>query len=736
MCLLLASLLLVLISVFAQTACIENHILTDDDLPGMPVAVRLDGDCQDCSFQCLAIAECQGYNYAKPGCTTLPCPFPTGCCWLKKTASSATLINVTSKCPSSQLAASFIRPAKPSLQSSNIAKSFATNHNNSTFKNVLYIVVDDMRPNIQPYEQEFMHTPNLQAFANTALTFSRAYCNIAVCSPSRMSFLTGRYPATTKTWNFVNHFRQANCVEVVNGTYFSSPKDVYKTVYVTNGGAGQCCSLCVAEEGQCGAWSFAPTDCDISGAWLGTCGNCSLGNSKSNKLYLHNKKQDSVYPVVSGLVGTLVSRKWVSLPQHFTQAGYLTLSSGKIFHTEQGGNGPAPWDGPATGMPPFQDPPSWSPGNHSMSNVNSIGTSRPCAENACSINATLDGDVPSGTFPFCDRIIRDDAIGKLSYAIDNYKSTSQPFFMAAGFRKPHLPCRHPAPFDQFYPNVSETRLAKHQTMDQSVPPIAHHNGAIVCNPYQPLPEPRAKQLRRDYYAAISWMDYNVGKVLDTLNGHPMVANDTVVLFHADHGFSLGEHGQWEKWTNWEHGTRVPLIVKVPWLEKSQNKQTSAIVELVDIFPSLAELTNNPVPLSYGLDGASFAQLLHNPDTSLPKNTSLSVFPRCPANRNDPTQYWQGNDCNLIERTNFFSLGVTLREDEWRYTEWLHWDEKNLQPLFNEQPIGIELYTHTNDTEATFDGLWEQVNQAGESQYAPVQARLAALLRSRYRMGTL
>jgi len=344
----------------------------------------------------------------------------------------------------------------------------------------------------------------------------------------------------------------------------------------------------------------------------------------------------------------------------------------------------------------------------------------------------MDGDVSIGTFPFCDRVIRDDAVGKLNYAIDNFKSTNQPFFMAVGFRKPHIPFRHPAPFDQFYPNISSTPLAKHLTMDPSVPPIAHHNGAIVCNPYQAIPDPRAREYRHDYYAAISWMDYNLGKVLDALNSHPTVANETVIIFHADHGYSLGEHGQWEKWTNWEHGTRVPLIVRVPWLEKSQGKQTSAIVELVDLFPSIADLANNPAPASYGLEGASFAALLQDPAISLPKNTSLSVFPRCPANRTDPQAYWQHNDCNLIERTNFFSLGVTIREDNWRYTEWLQWDEKNLEPWFDEKLLGVELYTHVNDTETTFDGPWEQVNQAGESQYAAIQARLASLLRSRYK----
>jgi len=622
--------------------------------------------------------------------------------------------------------------------------------------NVLYLLVDDMRPNAQ----DVMYTPNLKALAASSLTFERAYCNIAVCSPSRISFLTGRQPSMTKAWNFVNHFRQANCEEVRNETYFSSPDDVYKTVTLTNGGAGQCCSLCTAEAERCEAWTYTPFECNPQGGGLGPCGSCSLGvvhqgegrrllardatrnfrwrsspNARrwARRHFSRAAKDDnddpSIVPI-SGFVGTLESRSWVTLPQHFAQAGYLTLSSGKIFHTEQGGNGPAPWDAPATGMPPLQDPPSWTPG-FSMANVNAIAPMRPCESNVCSVNATLDGDVPNGTFQFCDKIIRNDAILKLNFAINNYRATNQTFFLAVGFRKPHLPFRHPAPWNNFYPNVTNISLALYDTLDKSVPPIAYRAGALGHNPYQAVGIARAQRLRRDYYASISWIDHNLGKVLDVLNRNPDVANNTLVVFHSDHGFSLGEHGQWEKFTNWEYGTRVPLIVRAPWFEKSRGKSTKAIVELVDVFPSIAELANNPVPTSYKLDGTSFAALLRNPKAQLAKNTSLSVFPRCPQNRNSPDMYWKRNNCDLEERMNFFSMGVTLREDTWRYTEWTHWDGARLEPRFDEKPIGIELYSHANQVQATFDGPWEQINQAGEPALAAVQSRLAAAMRYRY-----
>jgi len=99
-------------------------------------------------------------------------------------------------------------------------------------------------------------------------------------------------------------------------------------------------------------------------------------------------------------------------------------------------------------------------------------------------------------------------------------------------------------------------------------------------------------------------------------------------------------------------------------------------------------------------------------------------------------FWQQNDCDFTERTHFFSLGVTVREDQWRYTEWLQWDSQTLLPLFDAKPIGIELYSHAGDSELSFDGPWEQVNQAGQSQFAPVQERLAKLLRERYNASRL
>ena len=244
----------------------------------------------------------------------------------------------------------------------------------------------------------------------------------------------------------------------------------------------------------------------------------------------------------------------------------------------------------------MQDPVSWTQGiNGSMAAVNGIAPMRPCPNNAdfCSVNSTKDGTVPPGTFQLCDRIICDDAIAKLQVharvfffrqcrlfefelslliqaSAKNYGATQQPFFLAVGFRRPHLPFRHPAPWDDVYPDPDSIPLAQYPRMDVSTPPIAFHEvtiGGYQASPSQPIPNATAALLRRDYYACISWVDFNVGRILDEIDALGL-GNDTVVAFHADHGWSLGEAGEWEKFTNWEHGTRVPLIVRAPWITSS------------------------------------------------------------------------------------------------------------------------------------------------------------------------
>ena len=186
----------------AQAPFMSGQWISGYDLPGQPIAIAdaRDVDGQYCAFRCNALSTCGGFNYAPYGCaSTPPCTLSAGCCFLKNT--SITSGNIITSGPT--CASSFMMkpPAAAGVPHAAAAPPAGA-------KNVLYLLVDDLRPDVAPYGADWMTTPGIQAIANTGVTFDRAYCTISVCSPSRMSFLTGKYPHHTRVWNFVNHFRQ------------------------------------------------------------------------------------------------------------------------------------------------------------------------------------------------------------------------------------------------------------------------------------------------------------------------------------------------------------------------------------------------------------------------------------------------------------------------------------------------------------------------------------------------
>ena len=288
----------------SQPPFMPNQWINGHDLPGQPIAVAdaSDSDGQFCARECNADPACFAFNYAPVNCAAANCSHPTGCCWLKGTVSSADITDVAA------CASSFIMRPPPTSSSASFTSAPAG------AKSVLYILVDDLRPDVAPYGAAWMATPGIQAIASAGVTFDRAYCTIAVCSPSRMSFLTGRYPHNTRTWNFVNHFRQADAAELPH-TQFAGNANPYAVVRELGGGAGQCASTCTADA-PCVAWSRGPA------------GNCRLFNSSADVGHTV-----SASGFISGFKGNLTRRGWVSLPQHFLNNGYLTQGTGKIFHT-------------------------------------------------------------------------------------------------------------------------------------------------------------------------------------------------------------------------------------------------------------------------------------------------------------------------------------------------------------------------------------------------------------------
>ena len=588
--------------------------------------------------------------------------------------------------------------------------------------------------------------------ASSGTVFDNAYCNVAVCSPSRMSFLSGRRPTTTNIYNFVNHIRQATCEGAKSGTRWIGAEAQYKNVTVekVQGAAGECCSQCTRDP-ACAAWTYV-------GATVSDGDNEEVDGSKIDHLHSQGRvpdycalygdgyagsnrthdRLDAPKGVVSGLSGRFLSL--TALPQHFKQQGYLALQSGKIWHTEEG-------DLYGDGMPPNQDAPlSWSPGC-SMANVNEIANMWACEKfpgtQGCPIDATADGVVQDGTAPLCDHVIGEDAVQKLRLAAKNLQVTGQPFFLAAGFRKPHMPWRFPAPYTTHYPSVDEIAIAAHPTMDPSVPPIAHHTPDLQYqeggNPYVAMNKTLAQHDRLYYYSSVSWTDSRVGLVLDELDTLGLTAN-TLVVMHADHGWALGEHGQWQKFNNWEVGVRVPLIIRAPWLH-SPPARTNTLVELVDVFPTMADLAGLKLPTGddLPLDGQSVGWALRAQsqsdlrrlEASKGRAAALSVYARCPLSPDqehwitNTSEMWMNNWCEFVDRSAMPWMGYSMRTSEWRYTEWVRWDGDTLSPDWTVK-AGVELYDHNGDNGTSFD-THENVNIAVD--HPDVVARLSKQLHS-------
>ena len=244
------TLLAVTIQSVAATAsnnCLKGINMPGSDLPGMPISTA---NSSACATQCGDHASCVLYTYHEAGCvdprTSKGCDDTGGCCWLKTKGKSG-IDPVISPCTCSGYKR---MPPDNFTPSSKPAK---------TAKNVLYVLVDDLRPELTPYGQSYAHIPNFGKLAGGGTVFQNAYCNIAVCSPSRMSFLTGRRPDHSGIYNFINHFRQADCGH--NKAHVEWNGEILRSFNATGqqcgwggttgapcGGSGNCCTFCSAEK--------------------------------------------------------------------------------------------------------------------------------------------------------------------------------------------------------------------------------------------------------------------------------------------------------------------------------------------------------------------------------------------------------------------------------------------------------------------------------------------------------
>ena len=323
---------------------------------------------------------------------------------------------------------------------------------------------------------------------------------------------------------------------------------------------------------------------------------------------------------------------------------------------------------------------------------------------------------------------------------------TRPFFLGVGFLKPHLPFYCPSKYYDLYPQASDIALPSNPDPPQEMPEIAWTPWRELRNYYPDISmntclrtassitsvncqasSDTTKELRRGYYACVSYIDAQVGKVLASLESEGL-SDDTIVVLWGDHGYHLGELGMWCKNTNFEDATRVPFILHVPGVTDDGMK-TDALVELIDIFPSLTELagidvppmcTENSAKSIACVEGSSVAPLLRNP-TMAWKNGAFSQFPRPAAGLSVIT----GRPPFPDDENNESVMGYSVRVDNYRFTEWYCFNRTTSTANFSDI-WGTELYNHSSPTVSFND---ENVNLANRPEMAVIVKELRSLLQA-------
>jgi arylsulfatase A-like enzyme len=246
----------------------------------------------------------------------------------------------------------------------------------------------------------------------------------------------------------------------------------------------------------------------------------------------------------------------------------------------------------------------------------------------------------------------------------------EPFFLAVGFVKPHLPFISPKKYWDLY-DPAKIQLAPNPYRPKDAPDYAILPGGELRNykdiPDGHIPDDLARQLKHGYYAAISYLDAQVGKLLDELDRLDLRKNTVIVLW-GDHGWKLGEHDAWCKHSNCENDTNTALLLSVPGM-KHAGARTNGIVEFVDVYPTLADLAGLPLPSH--LEGLSFKPLLDDPARSW-KQAAFSQYPR-PGSKSGSGQL----------------MGYAMRTERYRFVVWVGRNDHS-------KVDAIELYDHQTD----------------------------------------
>lgn len=318
----------------------------------------------------------------------------------------------------------------------------------------------------------------------------------------------------------------------------------------------------------------------------------------------------------------------VTLPQHFMANGYRVEGIGKIFHTGHGNRDDvASWSVPWVPQPVVEYRLPESTGGGKLTREEAYFTNQRLGDiGALPKGAAIEiADVPDNAYG--DGRTADLGIERLQAAAKR----NQPFFLALGFAKPHLPFTAPRKYFELH-DKAKFLLAAYTQPPKDAPKVAGKKGGEITN-YEPVPasgvvsDELARDLIHAYYAAATFADAQIGKVLDELQKLGLEKNTIIVLW-GDHGWHLGDHGIWTKHTNDEQANRIPLLVIAPGVTQpgSASKQPA---ESVDLFPTLAELAGLPAPRGpQPIDGLSLVPVLRDPAKIIRDHASHS-YPRRP-----------------------------------------------------------------------------------------------------------
>ena len=349
-----------------------------------------------------------------------------------------------------------------------------------------------------------------------------------------------------------------------------------------------------------------------------------------------------------------VAGNFTTLPQYFKEHVYLTAGFGKVFHP-----------GGASG---HDDPISWTEDyfhpdekywNERLKN---------------SWHAAPQKELEEHPLPDTQTTM---AVLKMLQDL-KLSGFDKSFFLAVGFHKPHLPFLFPSSFLDLYPR-EKVQLPNNSFAPRNIPAVAWSDfdelrkyddilekygyGSINTT----LPDDIVINLRRAYYASVSYIDSLIGTIMEKLTSVGLL-NETIVVFIGDHGWQLGEHGEWCKHTNFELATRAPVLFSVPGIT-DHGSETNQLVEFVDLFPTIVDAVGLPVPklcpensslVQLCTEGTSFYQLLKYPKYQW-KSASFSQYPRM-----------------LVSGDNI--MGYSLRTQTYRYTEWVYYDHIQLHPV--------------------------------------------------------